>query len=363
MWLLLFPQGVLLLIGGRSTVVKGAIFTYAIILREDSFPIRPPAFRIMPTASSYISIVFTAAVAKPIKLLTDRNLHLSRLLGDSSPTTRHSMLLNLFSIFLCLCSLSSAARLTISIPSGSPALPNAGTLPSSTHAVLTGPPGIRYDAPLRRDNTFIFPDLGDASYLLAVYSRDYFFPPLRVDVQQAGDDSSKQSIHVWQTFRGNEWGNKGPLFGSGTGELTISIAPSTRKDFYLPRGGFNLVGFLKNPMILMALVSVVFIFGVPYMMDNSASTVDCSPKVLAELWLTIGSGPRDACGVRGDAKKEPAHWLARCCWSGAEFRPRGLPGREKHKYGQRLIRVWEKTMKPNRCNLNNFGIISFYFKL
>ncbi|KXL45451.1 hypothetical protein M433DRAFT_155494 [Acidomyces richmondensis BFW] len=178
------------------------------------------------------------------------------------------MLLNLFSIFLCLCSLSSAARLTISIPSGSPALPNAGTLPSSTHAVLTGPPGIRYDAPLRRDNTFIFPDLGDASYLLAVYSRDYFFPPLRVDVQQAGDDSSKQSIHVWQTFRGNEWGNKGPLFGSGTGELTISIAPSTRKDFYLPRGGFNLVGFLKNPMILMALVSVVFIFGVPYMMDN-----------------------------------------------------------------------------------------------
>lgn len=277
-------------------------------------------------------------------------MQLLRLLGYSSPKPQQNMPSYLFLGLLCLSSLSSAARLIISVPSGSIALPNAATLPASTHAVLTGPPGIRYDAPMRRDNTFLFPDLGEASYLLTVHSRDCFFPPLRVDVTQAGDDSQEQSIHAWQTFRGNEWSNKGPLFGSGTGELTISVAPSTRKDFYLPRGGFNLIGFLKNPMILMGLVSVVFIFGVPYVMDNSASTGGRLVEMLAELRLTISSGPGDACGVRGHAEEESAHWFAGCGGSDSEFRPRGLPGREEHKCGQRFIRIWQKTMKHNLSN-------------
>jgi len=163
--------------------------------------------------------------------------------------------------------LASAAYLTVSIPS-SALLPNPATLPPSTHALLLGPPGVRHDVPLRRDNTFAFPALSEASYLLTIHARDHFFAPLRVDVTNsaAGDG---ETVEAWQTFRGNEWSNKGAHYGSGNGELRIQLSPSGGKDFYQPRGGFNLLDMLKSPMILMGLVSIGMVFGVPYLMDNS----------------------------------------------------------------------------------------------
>jgi ER membrane protein complex subunit 7 len=180
--------------------------------------------------------------------------------------------------------LATAAKLTITIPPSPPLLPNPATLPPSTHAVLVGPPGTRYDAPLRRDNTFLFTDLSEASYLLTIYSRDFFFPPLRVDVMKSADGTQTETIQAWQTFRGNEWSNKGPVYGTGKGELGIQIQPSSQKDFYTQRGGFNVVGFLKSPMILMGLVSVVFIFGLPKLMDNSTCyRVNCSVQYANEF--------------------------------------------------------------------------------
>lgn len=171
-------------------------------------------------------------------------------------------------LLLAVASLASAAKLTVSI-APSQLLENPNELPASSHAVLLGPPGIRYDAPLRRDNTFMFPDLEAASYLLTLHSRDYFFPPLRVDVTANPGESSGHNISAWQTFRGNEWSNKGPHFGTAQDELKINLVPAGRKDFYQQRGGFNVLSFLKSPMILMGLVSVVMIFGLPYLMENS----------------------------------------------------------------------------------------------
>jgi hypothetical protein len=78
-------------------------------------------------------------------------------------------------------------------------------------------------------------------------------------------------VSAWQTFRGNEWSNQGPQYGTGQAELNIEVRPVGQKDFYAQRQGFSLLSFLKSPMILMALVSVVMIFGLPYLMDNSMS--------------------------------------------------------------------------------------------
>jgi ER membrane protein complex subunit 7 len=183
--------------------------------------------------------------------------------------TKPIMLFQTLATLLLSVALTTAARLTISIPPSPPLVPNPATLPSSTHAVLLGPPGIRYDVPLRRDNTFIFPSLETASYLLSIHSRDHFFPPMRIDVTSQ-EGSSEQSISAWQTFRGNEWSNKGPHYGTGEGELSIEVRPMGEKQFYQERQGFSLVSFLRSPMILMALVSVLMIFGLPYLMDNSA---------------------------------------------------------------------------------------------
>lgn len=166
--------------------------------------------------------------------------------------------------------LTSAAKLTINIPPNSPALPNPATLPASTHAVLIGAPGTKFSAPLRRDNTFVFSSLPEASYLLEIHSRDHFFAPYRVDVgHTAGESAQQETVHVWQTFRGNEWSNKGPHLGSANDELRIDVRPAAQKDFYQPRGGFSVMSIFKNPMILMGLVSVVMIFGMPYLMENS----------------------------------------------------------------------------------------------
>ncbi|KAF2718551.1 hypothetical protein K431DRAFT_287570 [Polychaeton citri CBS 116435] len=163
--------------------------------------------------------------------------------------------------------LASAAQLTVSIAS-SQLLPNPAVLPSSTHAVLLGQSGDRHDVPIRRDNAFLFPSLAAGDYLLTIHGRDHFFPPLRIDVS-AGADGLSEKVEAWQTFRGNDWDNKGQQYGSSdSGTLNIDVRAIGVKDYYQPRGGFNVLGFLKSPMILMGLFSMVMVFGLPYLMEN-----------------------------------------------------------------------------------------------
>lgn len=217
-------------------------------------------------------VALSASVSAPISAISLRLNHCSALASITDflylPAAQPFTMLALQNLALLACvSLVSAARLTISIP-GSHLLPNPSSLPSSTHAVLLGPPGVRYDTQIRRDNTFLFPDVPEASYLLSLHSRDFFFAPIRIDVNKSADGSA-ETISAWQTFRGNEWSNKGSTYGSGQDSLTIDVRPAGLKEFYQTRGGFNLLGFLKSPMILMALVSVVMIFGLPYLMENS----------------------------------------------------------------------------------------------
>jgi len=230
--------------------------------------------------------------------------------------------LSSFALVLCA-SLASAARLSVSIPGTSPLLPNPANLPPSTHAVLVGPPGVRYDVPIRRDSTFVFPDLAAASYLLTLHSRDYFFPPLRVDITKATDESQPELMQAWQTFRGNEWDNKGPHYGSGKGELQVTIQPSSRKDFYQDRGGFNIIGFLKSPMILMALVSAAMIFGMPYLMDNSM----LATKLCASGYRTMADI------VQWTQKRKQS--LRKC---------------------QRRARLWDLKVQPARCRTSTLRV-------
>ena len=163
---------------------------------------------------------------------------------------------------------ASAANLTVNLVS-SPALANPSTLPPSTHAILLGPPGISYDASIRKDNTFEFTELERATYLLTIHSRDHIFPQLRVDVSASEDQTTSDSVEAWQTFLGNEWSNKGPSYGHGSGKVTIEVRAVAAKQFYQDRESFSLLALLKSPMILMGLFSVVMIFGMPYLLSNS----------------------------------------------------------------------------------------------
>lgn len=217
---------------------------------------------------------------------------------------------------LCLAPLTEAAKLTVSIPATTTLLPNPAALPPSTHATLLGSSGQHYDARLTRSNTLVFKDLAPGSYLLDIHTRDFYFPPYRVDVSlsEAGADEggAQELIQVWQTFLGNEWSNKGPSYGEQKGELVVTLPPNSKKEYYERREGFNLLGFFKSPMILMGLFSVAMIFGMPYLMENSKST---SKSQIDFITLILCSGRRDQGRVSRDAKKQPSDWIrGRCCF-------------------------------------------------
>ncbi|KAF2810690.1 uncharacterized protein BDZ99DRAFT_462036 [Mytilinidion resinicola] len=170
-------------------------------------------------------------------------------------------------------SLSTAARLTLTIAPNA-LLSSAAALPPSTHATLqsSGPP---LRALLTKANTFVFDNVPAGSYLGVVHCRDIAFEALRIDVAAAAAAAAAaaggaglQKVDAWQTFWGNEWENRGEKRGEGAGGVVVEVRPVGVKEFYQSRGGFDPLSFLKNPMILMALFSMVIIFGMPYLMEN-----------------------------------------------------------------------------------------------
>ena len=134
---------------------------------------------------------------------------------------------------------ASATNLNLHIPP-TEALPQPSTLLSSTFATLTTF-NRSLHAPLRRSNQFVFPSIPAGSYLCDIYALDYAFTPLRIDVSEQG------KVAVWQTFRGNEWDNKGEMVGGGSGaEVTVNMQVLGRKDYYEARGGcecFSLLAY------------------------------------------------------------------------------------------------------------------------
>ena len=68
------------------------------------------------------------------------------------------------------------------------------------------------------------------------------FVPMRVDVQDptsggSGEKEGKKRVEVWQTFRGNEWGNKGERLGGGEGNIKVNVGVLTQRSFYEVRTG------------------------------------------------------------------------------------------------------------------------------
>ncbi|KAK8171234.1 hypothetical protein BKA80DRAFT_306014 [Phyllosticta citrichinensis] len=161
----------------------------------------------------------------------------------------------------------SAANITLSIGTAHAAVPSL--LGASTHATLHSA-GPALSAPLRRDNSFAFDDVAPGSHLLSVHSRDYAFENLRVDVAIEGAEGGQEEVvRAWQTFRGNEWDNRGEKRGEGRGgRANLEVRVLGGKEYYIQRGGFSPLSFLKNPMILMGLFSLGLIVGMPYLMDN-----------------------------------------------------------------------------------------------
>ena len=173
---------------------------------------------------------------------------------------------------------------------------NPSLLPPNTHATLFKQ-GTTLNTLLTRRNTLEFTNLEAGSYLFTLTCRDWAFSPFRVDVNTTSTTPKgkpEARADVWQTFWGNEWGNKGEYRGGGAvgmgdgkdvqpavdeNVVQVDLFPMGKKEYYLERSGFNALSFLKSPMILMGLFSLVMIVGLPYLMENSGL-----PLQVCESW-------------------------------------------------------------------------------
>lgn len=100
---------------------------------------------------------------------------------------------------------------------------------------------------------------------------------------------------VWETFPGSSWSDKGPIVGGKAAQgggasgnidsampgeglqvkeqespqvVRLEAKVLARRNFYEERPGFNPLGLLMNPMVLLGIVAMGITFGMPYLMDN-----------------------------------------------------------------------------------------------
>ncbi|RYP72259.1 hypothetical protein DL769_004481 [Monosporascus sp. CRB-8-3] len=166
---------------------------------------------------------------------------------------------------------SSTVEITLTIPASPPHLPNPHALPPGdrTRATLTRL-GASYAAPLSAAGTFVFRNVTPGSYLADVHSATHGFAPLRVDVD-ATPEGETRGVRAWETFRGNAWENRGEEVRRTAAGGAFPVRVLGTKAFFVERGSFSVFGILKNPMILMSLVSLGLFVGLPKLMENSES--------------------------------------------------------------------------------------------
>lgn len=159
-----------------------------------------------------------------------------------------------------LLALASATTITLRLP----ATPAPATLAARTHATLSAP-GRRLSAALSDAHTFVFHNVSAGSYLADVHCPSDGFAPLRVDVGAAA------TAQAWETFRGNDWGNKGEALAlrpASDGSPGFEVRALGRKAYFMERPAFSVMSILMNPMILMGLVSMVIFIGLPKLVEN-----------------------------------------------------------------------------------------------
>lgn len=151
---------------------------------------------------------------------------------------RTSFSIPLFSILSLVVATTTTLTLTIS---PSQHLANPRSLPPSTHATLTtlGTDASAYITP---SNTFVFNNVSEGSYLVDVHSVSHAFAPLRVDVvpvvSGAGQSDKDEKVsglkvQAWETFRGNDWDNKGEVVGLEGAALRLRVLG--QKGFFMER--------------------------------------------------------------------------------------------------------------------------------
>ncbi|KEZ43087.1 hypothetical protein SAPIO_CDS5174 [Scedosporium apiospermum] len=164
---------------------------------------------------------------------------------------------------LSILPLSSALTITLHISPSHHTSGGQSTFPPNTHATLSTL-GAQHSAYLTPAGEFVFRNVSEGSYLADVHCATYAFSPVRVDVAEG--EGGKAVVQAWETYRGNEWDNKGEVRVGEGGRVEVRVLGG--KQYFVERQKFSVFTILKNPMILLGLVSMGLFIGMPYLVDN-----------------------------------------------------------------------------------------------
>lgn len=126
----------------------------------------------------------------------------------------------------------AASSLTLFLPANS----NPHSLQPNTHATLSSV-GVKYSAPISSSNTFVFHNVTPGSYLADIHCPSQAFQPLRVDIDLSREDGDARGVKAWETFRGNDWENKGEAIGvrEGSQGRGVEVRALGGKNYFMER--------------------------------------------------------------------------------------------------------------------------------
>lgn len=148
-----------------------------------------------------------------------------------------------------------------------------------------------------------------------MHCKDAEFISLRVDVYPVasveGAADGVLEVEAWRTFRGNEWDNKREKMALNREHGWVRVEGVRAlggKQYFVERAGFSPLSLLKNPMILIAGVSMIIVFGMPYLMDNM------DPEMKAEFEEAQKAGPMAGLLGGGAGKGSAAQNFDAAAW-------------------------------------------------
>ncbi|KAK4167406.1 Cys/Met metabolism PLP-dependent enzyme-domain-containing protein [Cladorrhinum sp. PSN259] len=188
--------------------------------------------------------------------------------------------------------------LTVLIPA-TQQLPNPNLLPPSTSATLSALNKPLISAPITVASTFVFHNVTPGTYLVDIHCTTHAFAPLRLDVLRGEEGNGRLTVRAWETYRGNDWGNKGEeVTRRGEEEHTVEARVFGWKSYFMERSTFSILSIFKNPIILLSLVSMGLFFGMPKLVENM------DPEMRAEWEENQKKNPMNA--IMGAASGQQA---------------------------------------------------------
>ncbi len=135
----------------------------------------------------------------------------------------------------------------------------------------------------KKDGTFALLDVPPGDHTLQIVAIGFSFPPIIVSVD--GENNGEVVMRYSEDMSTILPKLKTPE--GTTKEKTIErvvVAPVSKVDYFEPSNRVTLLGLLKNPMVLMVLMTVIMAVAVPSLIRNM------DPEALEELKKEMGKG-------------------------------------------------------------------------